>query len=442
RELIHYDIPWNPNRMEQRNGRIDRHGQPAEVVRCRHFTFEGREDFEFLRKVVSKVETMRHDLGAVGDVIAAQVEEAMLGRRRELSLPQRSVARARSEVRAEVLHQHKIRELQRAWKDARRELGLSRAHMKQVVEEALRIEGQGRLEPADGRGLDGRAWRVRNLPSSWSQARAALLDREGRLLEAVFDEADARDRDDVVLIHLDHPLMKRSLAVFRANLWSSGLSEAHKLRRVSFRVLADANLDRPVVVAFSRLVCVGKGGNRLHEELFLVGGEIDRTEVDWLDAAALGRLLDCDANHPAIPTEVGLLLRKHFPAHERALLAKVKTQGAERGKAVRKELRTKANADARLVRTLIDQRIREIRKNVQTMEVEQNDAQVPLWPAEQREQHQTTLGYLRRRLDQLREERATQPEEVKRRYELRAPRAFPMALLYLLPASLVQGGGR
>lgn len=24
--LIHYEIPWNPNRMEQRNGRIDRHG--------------------------------------------------------------------------------------------------------------------------------------------------------------------------------------------------------------------------------------------------------------------------------------------------------------------------------------------------------------------------------------------------------------------------------
>ena len=25
--LIHYEIPWNPNRMEQRNGRLDRHGQ-------------------------------------------------------------------------------------------------------------------------------------------------------------------------------------------------------------------------------------------------------------------------------------------------------------------------------------------------------------------------------------------------------------------------------
>ncbi|MDR0891221.1 MAG: DEAD/DEAH box helicase, partial [Mediterranea sp.] len=30
--VIHYDLPWNPNRMEQRNGRIDRFGQTATEV--------------------------------------------------------------------------------------------------------------------------------------------------------------------------------------------------------------------------------------------------------------------------------------------------------------------------------------------------------------------------------------------------------------------------
>lgn len=30
--VIHYDLPWNPNRMEQRNGRIDRFGQTAPSV--------------------------------------------------------------------------------------------------------------------------------------------------------------------------------------------------------------------------------------------------------------------------------------------------------------------------------------------------------------------------------------------------------------------------
>jgi superfamily II DNA or RNA helicase len=30
--LLHYDLPWNPNRLEQREGRIDRFGQQAETV--------------------------------------------------------------------------------------------------------------------------------------------------------------------------------------------------------------------------------------------------------------------------------------------------------------------------------------------------------------------------------------------------------------------------
>jgi superfamily II DNA or RNA helicase len=31
--VLHYDLPWNPNRLEQREGRVDRYGQPASRVR-------------------------------------------------------------------------------------------------------------------------------------------------------------------------------------------------------------------------------------------------------------------------------------------------------------------------------------------------------------------------------------------------------------------------
>jgi superfamily II DNA or RNA helicase len=32
--VIHYDLPWNPNRLEQREGRVDRFGQPAPEVKA------------------------------------------------------------------------------------------------------------------------------------------------------------------------------------------------------------------------------------------------------------------------------------------------------------------------------------------------------------------------------------------------------------------------
>jgi len=31
--VVHYDLPWNPNRLEQRDGRVDRYGQPANIVK-------------------------------------------------------------------------------------------------------------------------------------------------------------------------------------------------------------------------------------------------------------------------------------------------------------------------------------------------------------------------------------------------------------------------
>ena len=31
--VVHYDLAWNPTRHEQREGRVDRYGQPSRQVR-------------------------------------------------------------------------------------------------------------------------------------------------------------------------------------------------------------------------------------------------------------------------------------------------------------------------------------------------------------------------------------------------------------------------
>ena len=49
RYLCHFDVPWNPGRMEQRNGRIDRTLQRAPEVFCHYFVLtaaRGRPRFD------------------------------------------------------------------------------------------------------------------------------------------------------------------------------------------------------------------------------------------------------------------------------------------------------------------------------------------------------------------------------------------------------------
>jgi hypothetical protein len=107
------EIPFSPTRLEQRNGRVDRHGQPSPVVMIYHFVGEGfdgtrgsqtsiENDLEFLFRIALKMETIRDDLGTAGQVLALQVEEAMLGRR--TAIDEASLEKARSRASRTVLN--------------------------------------------------------------------------------------------------------------------------------------------------------------------------------------------------------------------------------------------------------------------------------------------------------------------------------------------------
>ncbi|WP_198032611.1 DISARM system SNF2-like helicase DrmD [Mesorhizobium sp. WSM2561] len=76
-DLIHVDLPWNPSRLEQRNGRIDRKLQPSKVVTCRYFFYEQREEDRVLDALVRKTETIRRQLGASGEVLRQTMEKTL-----------------------------------------------------------------------------------------------------------------------------------------------------------------------------------------------------------------------------------------------------------------------------------------------------------------------------------------------------------------------------
>jgi superfamily II DNA or RNA helicase len=77
--LVNFDVPFNPSRLEQRIGRIDRYGQ-RQVPQIYHFAPDSTSttfaaDMDFMRRIAEKVGTVARDLGSVNQVIDAEVQE-------------------------------------------------------------------------------------------------------------------------------------------------------------------------------------------------------------------------------------------------------------------------------------------------------------------------------------------------------------------------------
>ncbi len=61
---VHYDLPWNPNRLEQREGRVDRYGQPAKTVRTiRYFGADNPVDGVVIDVLLNKAREIHRALG-------------------------------------------------------------------------------------------------------------------------------------------------------------------------------------------------------------------------------------------------------------------------------------------------------------------------------------------------------------------------------------------
>jgi superfamily II DNA or RNA helicase len=79
--VLHYDLPWNPNRLEQREGRVDRYGQPQPVVRAiRYFSPDSAVDGVVLEVLLNKAREIHRTLGTHVPVPAESetVTEALL----------------------------------------------------------------------------------------------------------------------------------------------------------------------------------------------------------------------------------------------------------------------------------------------------------------------------------------------------------------------------
>ena len=134
--VVHYDLSWNPTRHEQREGRVDRFGQPAKVVRAVMLYGENNPvDGAVLQVILRKAERIRKELGVSvplpdnnGKVMQAVMEAVLLKRGGARAFGQTDLF-GYPEIEAEV---------SQAWESARDKAAQSRT-----------LFAQRRLKPAE-----------------------------------------------------------------------------------------------------------------------------------------------------------------------------------------------------------------------------------------------------------------------------------------------------
>ena len=99
RYMINWDIPWNPNRLEQRMGRIHRYGQKSDVW-VFNLVAQNTREGAVLQKVLNKMDVMREQMGSdrVYDVIDEWLEEVPLVKLMEKAIDSEDESSVETEV--------------------------------------------------------------------------------------------------------------------------------------------------------------------------------------------------------------------------------------------------------------------------------------------------------------------------------------------------------
>lgn len=448
--LIHYEIPWNPNRMEQRNGRIDRHGQRSSEVRIYHFVGKDYQeqstsgirpgdlegDLEFLMRAALKVNNIREDLGKVGPVIASQVEEAMLGRR--VTLDTSRAERESEPVRRMLKFERKVRDqiekLRDQLQETRQNLRLTPENIESVVRIGLELADQPPLIEAGIEGLQGRAFYLPQLKSSWAVCAEGLEHPHTKEIRPiVFDPDAAHGRDDVVLAHLNHRLVQMCLRLLRAEVWST--ESRKQLHRVAARVVSSkSGLDTPAVIAYGRLVILGSDQQRLHEEVIVAGGELKEGRFRRLGVMKLQAALSA-ITHGTVPEAMQQRLAQMWDKCADSLMQALEVRKGERSTSLQQDLRDRAEKEIADITAVLTELQKSILKELQEPPVEQ----LELFSNPEREQFERNMNSLKARAEQIPKEIEQETALIRKRFENPTARLFPLAVTFLVPQNLGKG---
>jgi superfamily II DNA or RNA helicase len=471
--LFHFDVPWNPARMEQRNGRIDRKLQPSPEVYCHYFVYEQRLEDRILRALVRKTDTIRRELGSLSQVIDARLAKSLSGGIRhadivrleqdldslEADAERRSVVER--ELEASRDRQQALREqvdrLRTQLEASRERIGLDEEHFRSAISCSLELLGAERLRPRGDGDTPSPRFEFPHLAerfgadSSWADTLDTLRGprprdkklwdwrREAPIREVVFEDPGVVG-DEAVHLHLEHRVVQRLLGRFVAQGFvHDDLSRA---------CLAHTQDAIPRVVLLGRLCLYGPNAARLHEELVPVSARwIDpdnRKEplVPYARAAesrALALLDDAlvKARGGGPGEVVATRLRQSAARDIAELLPHLEARAAEHSETAINRLVERGRDEAAAMRQILEAQRRMLSEKLKSLEKEsENQLRLDFGDNEDElEQVRADRAFWSLRIEQLKTEITSEPTRIEESYSVQARRIEPVGLVYLWPTT-------
>lgn len=445
--LVNFDIPFNPSRLEQRIGRIDRYGQ-TEDPQVFHFvpvvdSSTYAADLNFMERIARKIAQVEYDLGSANQVVGEEIQ-GHFGKRTPTKAKSKGVDTnevINSALAGGMELNARLTQLEQGYDESRTEMHLDPANLRRVVDTALRINHQSPLieNHEFAQDTDAEVFTVPTLTTGWHDTLRGLDTRikPGELRPITFDPA-AFDEDhkvgpeDLVYVHLGHPIVQKAQRLLRRSLWSVD----SPLNRVTAVVVDD--LEESFVAAVTRMVLVGRGGVRLHEEVFLAGVRLKgrRAMAEEKAEAALDKALDrerlsvadnrvrdqlCDLwNVPDAPLRLRL---------EESMQARA----GRRHELVIEQLAKRQAADIQRAKEIFAAFRANLRDSLGRLRTEEDEAQGQLFTdPDQMRQWRRDIDAMSRRLDELDDEEAREIAAITDRYADVKPHTTAAAVVFAL----------
>jgi superfamily II DNA or RNA helicase len=463
-DLFHFDVPWNPSRMEQRNGRIDRKLQPSPEVRCHYFVYKQRPEDRILRALVRKTDTIKRELGSLAQVVEGKLTDTLsrAGIRRveidalEKEIDTADIDRETREVVTEELEaardrqeelRDQVEELRTRLEASKESVGLEETDFRAALSSALELVG---AEPLQTQGTDQTQYVFPALDTkaggdaSWADTLDSLRTprergqlfwdwrRQSSIRPVVFEDSGTMT-EDTVHLHLEHPVVKRLLGRFVAQGFV-----LEDLSRSCFAQTTDA-IRR--VVLLGRLCLYGAGAARLHEQLISVSAR-------WLDTENRKGPLEPFARVAEEKT-LDLLekaLAKGVQPNNPTILAKLQASGPrdvgellvhleERGKAIAADARAKLVSRGAEEARKMEEILRAQQKRIETTIDKSKTFQLDLFNDEESKQLEADRTHWGRRLKEIERELQDEPKRIRDVYDVKAERIEPIGIAYLWPVT-------